>query len=700
MRTWGARGLVAVGLVLVLVALVAGYLQRNVFDADRFGDHAVAALRTDAVRSSLATSVTDRIVAGRPRLIAARPLIESAVSEALRSRVAGGLVSRAAADVHNAVFSADKGSILIDLANLRVVVSAVLEATSPDLAGRVLGFDDEITVKLADRTLTADLVRLADRVAFLAWLAPVVALGCLAGSLLLARRRRRAALGIGLGILIVAALAFVGLVLAGGVVVGGATGSRRDVVAAVFDSYVGGFALWCLVLGSAGTLIAASAAAMIGPVDPTAIPRRAWAIATHEPHRPGWRLARALAIGAVGLFCIVESAAALTLVATVAGGYLVFLALARILALIVGDTAAPEPLPTASAARRRAVPVVLGSVAAVAVACLAVVLATNGSDQGEARASIVAGTGCNGHDELCDRRLDQVVLPSTHNSNTAAAAGFLNANHALTMTGQLDLGARGLLIDALAGQRNENGVVRTDLAGKTEDIVVAEIGEEGLAAAQRLAGSVAFGPIEGAKGTYLCHVLCELGAQPMADGLREIAAWLRRHPREVLVIFIQDEIPPPPIKEAFREAGMLDLVSEYEPGTPFPTLRQMIDSGRRVFVMAENQGEPTGWYHQGFVLTQDTPFSFRRPADLELPSSCDLNRGKPDSPLFLLNHWVETYPPNPLNADVVNRKDFILERARRCEKARGRLPNLVAVDFAERGDFVGAADVLNGVGGD
>ena len=38
----------------------------------------------------------------------------------------------------------------------------------------------------------------------------------------------------------------------------------------------------------------------------------------------------------------------------------------------------------------------------------------------------------------------------------------------------------------------------------------AKVGPEGLAAAQRLAGSVAFGPIAGHKGVFLCHILCEL----------------------------------------------------------------------------------------------------------------------------------------------------------------------------------------------
>ena len=55
---WVVRSLAAAGLVLVFLALVAGYLQRNVFDPEQFGDNAVEALRTDAVRTSLAESVT------------------------------------------------------------------------------------------------------------------------------------------------------------------------------------------------------------------------------------------------------------------------------------------------------------------------------------------------------------------------------------------------------------------------------------------------------------------------------------------------------------------------------------------------------------------------------------------------------------------------------------------------------------------
>jgi hypothetical protein len=41
----------------------------------------------------------------------------------------------------------------------------------------------------------------------------------------------------------------------------------------------------------------------------------------------------------------------------------------------------------------------------------------------------------------------------------------------------------------------------------------------------------------------------------------------------------------------------------------------------------------------------------------------------------------------------------MLNRARRCQRERDRVANLLAVDFAERGDVIELADRLNGVGG-
>jgi len=227
----------------------------------------------------------------------------------------------------------------------------------------------------------------------------------------------------------------------------------------------------------------------------------------------------------------------------------------------------------------------------------------------------------------------------------------------------------------------------------------AKVGPEGLAAAQRLAGSVAFGPIAGHKGVFLCHILCELGALDGVPALRDIRDWTDRNPREVLLLVVEDAAPAAVIKDAFERSGLAAYANEFQPlsGRPFPTLRQMIDSGKRLFVMAEDHGESSGWYHRAYDVMMETPFAFRSPGELQTDASCRPNRGGTGKPLFLVNSWVESYPPDPRNADVVNQRKNLVERARRCERLRGHVANLLAVDFVERGDLIGATDELNGV---
>ena len=75
------------------------------------------------------------------------------------------------------------------------------------------------------------------------------------------------------------------------------------------------------------------------------------------------------------------------------------------------------------------------------------------------------------------------------------------------------------------------------------------------------------------------------------------------------------------------------------------------------------------------------------------------NRGPDKAPLFLVNHWISTDPiPLPSDARRVNAYGPLLNRMRTCQKIRGHLPNLVAVNFYKQGDVFRVVNTLNGVG--
>jgi hypothetical protein len=131
----------------------------------------------------------------------------------------------------------------------------------------------------------------------------------------------------------------------------------------------------------------------------------------------------------------------------------------------------------------------------------------------------------------------------------------------------------------------------------------------------------------------------------------------------------------------------------------------MISSGHRVVLMAENHAGGAPWYRDAYGdVLQETPYRFREPGELigakGLARTCRPNRGSSDNPLFLMNHWVDTSPsPKPSNAARVNAYRPLLARARECERLRGQIPNLIAVDFYATGDLMRVVDKLNGASG-
>ena len=686
---------IVIGAIALSLALPLAYLDRNVFEPEGFAGNAAQTLQNDAVRGELSAELTNALVAADPQVVSFVPFVRGISNSILKSDQAASLMRRAAVQTHNAVFSQTEGSVIIDLANVGVIALQFLKTQNPGLA-RDLAEPQQIALKLSDRSLTVVAVRAAEAIRLLAFLLPLLAFALFAAALMIDRSdRRRTSLNIGISMLLVGTLTFAGSLIVRAVVVYSSEGEQRDIVAGVYDAFMGSYVLWAGALALGGAIVAASAASVGGHVDPADIPAHLWGRITREPDRQWKVVAGAIALILLGVWIIGDPIGAVRFVTVVFGSWLIFAGAVTLLRLLIGPE--PDDLPTTRAMRRTLIPAVVASVVAVVGTALLVGLVIDSRARPEPK--INADPGCNGFVALCAKPFNEVTIPAAHNAMSSAQALFTNANHGIDIRSQLELGVRGLLVDAYLGQRNDTGRVRTDLAKKAVTQVEAQIGAEGLAAAQRLAGSVAFGPVQGKKDLYLCHIICEFGALKALDEFQEIKDWMDLNPREVVVLVIEDAAPAQEIKRILEESGLAEYANDtpVTEGRPFPTLEQMIDTGGRLWVMAEENGDATGWYRRMYDITQETPYNFATIDQLRSPSSCRPNRGGTTPPLFQVNHWIESYPPRPANANVVNQKNFILERVRECERIRDRTANIVAVDFVSRGDLIGAVDVLNGV---
>jgi hypothetical protein len=164
----------------------------------------------------------------------------------------------------------------------------------------------------------------------------------------------------------------------------------------------------------------------------------------------------------------------------------------------------------------------------------------------------------------------------------------------------------------------------------------------------------------------------------------------------VLVLVIEDYVPPQDLAQSFVVSGLDGLVYRGRAGPPWPTLRDMIDARERVLVLTESGRPGVDWIHPAFQVMQETPYHFERPSEM----TCTPNRGGTAGSLFLINNWIDTTPaPKPSNAAIVNAYDALRARARACQAQRGRRPTVIAVDFYRTGALFRVVRTLNGVAG-
>jgi hypothetical protein len=698
--------LVVVACVAVVLALIFGYVRRAAVDSDQFANRATVALSNDSVRTLIAERVTDQIVLKKQAdLIAARPLIESVVSSVVGGRAFTGAFRAGVRDAHRAIFDRDQDTLTLAVGDIGTIVAAALRVVQPSLADRVRTTTRVELVRRDIDSVSATAVHAADTVRLLAWLFLLLALGCAAGAIALARDRRRTVVRLGVGAAIGGLVLVVTLGVARAELVDRAdSADARDTVGAVWDAFLGDLGTAAWILGGAGAVVAAAAASLIRPIEVDVPLRRAARWVTVQPTRPARRVGRGVALVAVGLIVLLERDAVLRLIFAAAGLYLIYAGVSAILWVVYRPRPERErrhPARAGAPHMRRGRALAAAGIAAVLIlGAFGIFVGTGGTST-----AAPAAVACNGSRALCSRPLDTVALPATHNSMSVPLPGWYSSQQDHPIANQLRDGIRGLLIDTHYADRLGNGKLRTYVGDPKELRRQAEadgVSPSAVDAALRTRDRLGFAG-EGTRGIYLCHSFCELGGTTLDSVLTDLHDFLVANPGEVVVVVNQDYITPEDFVAAVKKAG-LDKLAYRGPTTGrWPTLRQMIDRNQRVLFLAENHAGAAPWYHLAYrAITQETPYKFSKPEQLTGPSmlaaSCKPSRGPANAPMFLVNHWITTDPvPLPSHAAEVNAYGPLMRRLRECERIRHHIPNLVAVNFYRRGDLFRAVNTLNGV---
>ena len=695
--------LVLVGFALP-VGILAAWAQTTIYDSSAFSERAVSVLDSPAVRRELADRLTEQLArGGNQNAIAFRPAVALAVETVVDTDTFRSIFRTAIRRTHEALLLGGSGSAGLDLSDSFAIVAASLQAPSGGKASSSGGLGQslaDVTKKLGDLHIW-DLDAITSTVAIVA-LAGAAAMAALAIALSRDRRHRVATLGWVLVIdgAVLIALLKLGRVYAGRRIQDDALSQAVQGALARGTSDLNAVAFWMLAYG----IVVAAAAGALGSrarhLTPAVARERFSGWVARRRATTGGTVGLAVIGLVAGLLLIRDPRDYLALLTIVAGLWLTYLSVVELVSLIRRGAEGQVGARAASGGRRTRNLLIGAGVGVVVLALMTagVVVSTRRAAQRAAAAGIER---CNGSATKCDLHLNQVLFPGTHNSMSSALyPGWLFGEQVNTIGQQLDAGVRALLIDTHYGVPSssrlpgaDTPIVLTDRVAGSQVAPPGEVVDPEVAARAAQLAARAPKAANARRDIYLCHNYCELGAVRFSTVLGDVKTFVESHPDDVVILDIQDATSPADTAAAITAAGLAERAAVLEKGKPLPTLQELIDAGTNLLVFAEvgGPGAPP-WYERTYDWFQETPYTYPSVDAFD----CAPNRGTTAAPLLLVNHWVsEKGLANPAAASKANRKDELESRLERCLRERGRMPNIIAVDFAGRGDLVATADEIN-----
>jgi hypothetical protein len=683
--------------------LLAGFVNREVLDSHRFASSVNAVRHDDAVATAIGGAIAEAVLKARPDLIAVRPLLAPAAASLVSSSEFDGLFQSTIRQLHANIVHGERGFV-VNLTDVGAIATTLIPLVAPSVSDSLPA---DLNVKLANisaPSFGAKIASFAHWCALLSWLLPLAALLLLGGAIAAAENRLRGGVRVGWAVfgaggVVTAAVAVATIVAAHGDGESFSGTLRASVWRHVEQD------LWTVGLVSTalgGVLLVAAYTALAARGESARF-RRLAALVTN-PSGEAQQAIWALGVIGIGLFAALAPGVALRSVTVLAGIGLVLLGAGKLVPILSSHwrsrRRSSEQVETGvpgKPGRLRSHPGLIVGLSAVVIGLFVVVAL--GAEPASNAAVSIGNQACNGSKALCDRRYSDVAFPAAHNAMSAAdEPGWFLPEQPTGMVGALNAGVRVLLFDAWYGQTTgRTGLIATAGPSLQEAIALSrtEFGNAVTDSALRLRESILSKPT-GSVEPYLCHGLCETGATKFEPRMEQVRDWFVANPREVVTLFIEDYITPADTAKVLKDAGIWPYVHVQQKGQPWPTLGEMIDSGKRVVVLLEKHdaGPDLPQLLNGFDWVQDTSYTTPTVADL----SCTLNRGKSQNDLLLLNTWLSSLTSAVTDARKVNAYDVLWPYAERCRQERGQIPNFVAVNYYNQGALLRVVNQLNGLG--
>jgi len=262
---------------------------------------------------------------------------------------------------------------------------------------------------------------------------------------------------------------------------------------------------------------------------------------------------------------------------------------------------------------------------------------------------------CNGYSILCTRNFDDVVYPATHNSHANPESGFNNIaeNQLANISTQLERGIRYINMDVY-DYNDEVWVCHGDW-----DLII--------------------------------HPCLQSGGEKAQNQLEEVADFLENNPYEVITLAFENYVDATTMYGEFNNSDLSPYL--FSKQGLWPTLGEMVFANTRLVVMADSENQGYDWWLDEHDETRMTAFSYQSDSEFD----CENSRGNGSASMLQIAHYITDPISSEADAQLVNQFASLWRHSQLCLGEHGMLPNYILVDYADYGDAVLIAAVLNGV---